>query len=130
MRRCADAPMRDVLAEAVYAMIADTASGDLPTGMAAMRARLIVDSPAVQARILRTEFTGQARMAEALRAAYPEVLDRTTAASVVGAIVGAVCAAAIASLQDGETPESTSAVMHQAAAIALRAVDTLGTEPA
>jgi hypothetical protein len=44
--------------------------------------------------------------------------------------VGAVCAAAIASLQDGETPEDTSAMMRQAPALALHAVDALGTEPA
>jgi AcrR family transcriptional regulator len=128
--RAPEAPMHEVLAEAIHVMIADTASGDLPNGMAAMRARLMVDSPAVQARVLRTVFTAQARIAEALRAAYPETLDRTTAASVVGAAVGAVCAAAIASLQDGETPEATSAAMRRAAAIALRAADALGAEPA
>ncbi|MEU6246960.1 helix-turn-helix domain-containing protein [Glycomyces sp. NPDC047010] len=121
--RAPEAPLREVLAAAVQAMITDTASADLPNGMAAMRARLMVDSPAVQARILRTVFTGQARIAEALRAAYPEALDRTTAASVVGAVVGAVCAAAMACLQDDETPETTSAAMHRAAEIALRTLD-------
>jgi hypothetical protein len=122
--------MRDVLAEAVHAMIADTTSRDLPSGMAAMRARLMVDSPTVQARFLRTVFSGQARIADALRSAYPQALNRTTAASVVGAVVGAVCAAAIASLEDGDTPEATSAAMQQAATIALHTLDTLGAEPA
>ncbi|MEU5872142.1 helix-turn-helix domain-containing protein [Glycomyces sp. NPDC047369] len=128
--RAPASPLREVLADAVHAMITDTAAADLPNGMAAMRARLMADSPAVQARILRTVFTGQARIAEALRAAYPEALDRTTAASVVGAVVGAVCAAAIASLQAAETPEAASAAMRRAAAIALRALDALGPEPA
>lgn len=128
--RAPEAPMRDVLAEAVHAMIADTTSRDLPNGMAAMRARLMVDSPTVQARILRTVFIGQARIAEALQAAYPKALNRTSAASVVGAVVGAVCAAAIASLQDGDAPKATAAAMRQAAAIALGALDALGTEPA
>jgi hypothetical protein len=41
-----------------------------------------------------------------------------------------VCAAAIAGLQDGDTPEATSAAMRQAAAIALHTVDALGAEPA
>nr|BFF22654.1 hypothetical protein GCM10025732_06190 [Glycomyces mayteni] len=128
--RAPEAPMREVLAAAVHAMIADTASADLPNGMAAMRARLMVESPTVQARILRSVFTGQARIAEAMRAAYPEALDRTSAAGVVGAVVGAVCAAAIVSLQDGEDAEAASAAMRRAAAIALRAVDALGTEAA
>ncbi|MQM25572.1 TetR/AcrR family transcriptional regulator [Glycomyces albidus] len=122
------APLREVLAEAVHAMIADTASGDLPNGMAALRARLMVDSPAVQARVLRAVFTAQARIAEALRGAYPETLDRVTAAGVVGAVVGAVCAAAIASLENGEGPEAVSEAMRRAAAIALHTVDALGAE--
>ncbi|WP_026928747.1 TetR/AcrR family transcriptional regulator [Glycomyces tenuis] len=126
--RAPQAPPREVLAEAIHAMIADTASRELPNGMAALRARLMVDSPAVQARVLRAVFTAQARIAEALRAAYPETLDRATAASVVGAAVGAVCAAAMASLQDGDAPEATSEAMRQAAAIALHAFDALGEE--
>lgn len=126
--RAPQATLREVLAEAVHAMIADTASRDLPNGMAALRARLVVDSPTVQARVLRTVFDGQARIAEALRAAYPDALDRTTAASVVGAAVGAVCAAAIAGLQDGEAPEAIAEAMRRAAAIALHTVDALSDE--
>lgn len=124
--RAPQAPPHEVLAEAMRAMITDTASWELPNGMAALRSRLMVDSPAVQARVLRAVFTAQGRIAEALRAAYPETLDRTSAASVVGAAVGAVCAAAIASLQDGDAPEAASKAMRRAAAIASRAFDALG----
>jgi AcrR family transcriptional regulator len=123
--RAPDTPLREALAASLAAMIDDTAARDLPTGMAALRARLIVDSPAVQARVLHTAFAGQARIADALLAAYPDKLDRTSAAAVVGAAVGAVSAAAMASLRDGEDPATTAADMRRAAGIALTALDAL-----
>ncbi|RRR96835.1 TetR/AcrR family transcriptional regulator [Glycomyces terrestris] len=119
------APLREVLARSLTAMIDDTAARDLPSGMAALRARLIADSPTVQARILHAAFNAQARIAEALREAYPEVLDRTTAPSIVGAVVGAVSAAAIASLQDGDSAAETTAAMRRAAVVGLSALDAL-----
>jgi AcrR family transcriptional regulator len=123
--RAPDTPLREALAASLAAMIDDTADRDLPTGMAALRARLIVDSPAVQARVLHIAFAGQARIADALLAAYPDKLDRTSAAAVVGAAVGAVSAAAMASLRDGEDPATTAADMRRAAGIALTALDAL-----
>jgi hypothetical protein len=123
--RAPDTPLREALAASLAAMIDDTAARDLPTGMAALRARLIIDSPAVQARVLHTAFAGQARIADALLAAYPDKLDRTSAAAVVGAAVGAVSAAAMASLRDGEDPATTATDMRRAAGIALAALDAL-----
>jgi hypothetical protein len=114
-----DAPIREVLAEATRSMIADTAAGDLPSGLAALRARLVVTTPAVQARVLHTMFTAQTRVAEALRRAYPQALDEVTAAAVVGALMGAISAAAVASLQRAEPPQHTRAAMQHAAEIAL-----------
>jgi AcrR family transcriptional regulator len=59
--------LREVLAAALAAMIEDTTGRDLPNGMAALRSRLVAESPGVQARALHTAFAGQARIAEALR---------------------------------------------------------------
>ncbi|GAA1680524.1 hypothetical protein GCM10009830_29460 [Glycomyces endophyticus] len=123
--RAPGAPLREVLAASLAAMIDDTAARDLPSGMAALRARLIAESPAVQARVLHTAFAGQARIADALVDAYPDVLDRTSAAAVLGALVGAVSAAAIASLSAGDGQAETADAMRRAAAIALGALDTL-----
>ncbi|WP_433272822.1 TetR/AcrR family transcriptional regulator [Actinosynnema sp. CS-041913] len=118
------APIREVLAEATTCMIANTA-GELPNGLAALRARLVVTTPAVQARVLHTMFVAQTRIAAALRKAYPDLLDEVTAAGVVGALTGAISAAAVASLQLGEPPEPTRAAMRHAAEIALDYVETL-----
>ncbi|CAM4167616.1 TetR/AcrR family transcriptional regulator [Nocardia ninae] len=120
-----DTPISDALAEAMQNMIANTATGDLPKGLAALRARLVVTTPAVQSRVLHTMFTGQTRIAAALRKAYPDALDEVTAAGVVGALMGAISAAAVASLQCGEPPERTHAAMQHAAEIALRCVESL-----
>ncbi|AXB44487.1 TetR/AcrR family transcriptional regulator [Amycolatopsis albispora] len=124
-RRRPGAPLREVLAEAVTSMIANTAGGDLPNGLAALRAQLVVTTPAVQARVLHALFTAQTRIAAALRRAYPEQLNEVTAASVVGAVTGAVSAAAVASLGRGESAEETRAAMLAAAELALGCVDSL-----
>ncbi|RKT53685.1 TetR/AcrR family transcriptional regulator [Saccharothrix australiensis] len=116
------ASVREVLAEAARRMIADTADADLPNGLAALRARLVVTTPAVQARVLHAAFTAQTRIAAALREAYPDALDEVTAAGVVGAVTGAISAAAVASLQRGDPPSLTHAAMRDAAELALRCV--------
>ncbi|WKG01937.1 TetR/AcrR family transcriptional regulator [Mycolicibacterium sp. HK-90] len=120
-----DAPMREVLADATQNMIANTADGDLPKGVAALRAQLVVTTPAVQARVLHTTFTAQTRIAAALREAYPETLDDIAAASIVGALMGAISAAAVTSLQRGEPPARTRAAMQHAAEITLDYVESL-----
>ncbi|GAA2264130.1 hypothetical protein GCM10009853_016830 [Glycomyces scopariae] len=124
--RAPGTPLRDALAASLAAMIDDTAARDLPTGMAALRARLIVESPAVQARVLHTAFAGQARIADALLDAYPDELDRTTAAAVLGAVVGAVSAAAMAALREDGDPAAVTEAMRRAAAIALTTLNSLG----
>ncbi|MFS8101868.1 TetR/AcrR family transcriptional regulator [Lentzea alba] len=115
-------PLRDALATAADRMITSTAEGDLPAGLAALRARLVVTTPAVQARVLHTTFTAQTRIAAALRAAYPDELDDLTAAAVVGALMGAISAAAVTSLQRGDTPAATLAAMRTATTLAMEGV--------
>lgn len=124
-QRAADAPVRATLTEALSRMIANTSAGDLPTGLAALRAELVVTTPAVQARVLRVMFTAQTRIAEALHRAYPDVLDELSSAIVVGAVMGAVNAAAITSLRADEPADRTRAAMHRATEIALHSLDSL-----
>lgn len=119
--RAPGAPLRDTLADAANRMITNTADGDLPTGLAALRARLVVTTPAVQARVLHATFTAQSRITAALRAAYP--LDDVTAATLVGALTGAISAATVTSLERADTPETTLAAMRTAAEIAVRCAE-------
>lgn len=65
------------------------------------------------------------------RAAAAEARGTATrAVGVVGALRGAISAAAVASLQRGESPEQTRAAMQHAAEIALHYVESLGRSAA
>lgn len=121
--RTSDTSLRDALANAADRMITNTAEGDLPAGLAALRARLVVTTPAVQARILHTTFTAQARIATALRDAFP--VDEVTASAVVGAMMGAISAATVTSLERGDSLDATLAAMHTAKSLALRCADLI-----
>lgn len=62
-----------------------------------MRTRLIMTTPSLQAYALRQVLEGQQQLAEGILVAFPKELDRTTAAALSGALVGALVAT-IASL--------------------------------
>ncbi|MGI5501566.1 TetR/AcrR family transcriptional regulator [Lentzea sp. CA-135723] len=113
---------RESLAAAAARMIADTAAGDLPSGLAALRAQLVVTTPAVQARVLHVTFQAQTRISAALLAAHPGEFDEVTASAAVGALVGAISAAAVTSLARGDSPDATLAAMRTATDVALRCV--------
>ncbi|MFD4675022.1 TetR/AcrR family transcriptional regulator [Lentzea sp. NPDC058450] len=113
---------RESLAAAADHMITNTAEGDLPSGLAALRAELVVTTPAVQARVLHATFQAQTRITAALLAAYPDEFDEVTASAAVGALVGAISAAAVTSLSRGDSPAATLAALHTATDVALRCV--------
>ncbi|MGP4020838.1 TetR/AcrR family transcriptional regulator [Saccharopolyspora sp. 5N708] len=67
--------------------------------------QLIMTVPALQARALHMVFDLQREIAAALLKAYPDELDPISAAAVVGSLVGATQAAALASLELGQPEE-------------------------
>lgn len=71
-------------------------------------------------RMLHVLHDGQTRFAEALTHAYPGELDPIDAAALVGALFGAVNAAALAALREGGPAERVRAAMTRAAAVVLR----------
>lgn len=119
VERGADESMAEVLARAAERMITDSWHTDLPSGLAALRADLIASVPALQAGLLQRMLAGQTRMAEALHRAYPDRLTRIDAAALVGGLLGAINAAALASLRQGDQPEAVRAAMRRATEIAL-----------
>jgi hypothetical protein len=68
----------------------------------------------LQARLLQRYLTAQTELARALHQAYPDELDPIAAAALVGAMVGAVSAATLASLRRGDSPEDVRNAMRQA----------------
>ncbi|WP_394621593.1 TetR/AcrR family transcriptional regulator [Lentzea sp. JNUCC 0626] len=113
---------RESLLAAATRMIANTAAGDLPSGLAALRAELVVTTPAVQARVLHAMFQAQVKITAALLAAHPGELDEVTASAMVGALMGAISAATVTSLTRGDSPAITQAAMRRATVVALRCV--------
>lgn len=107
----------EALRAALGHMIADADATDVPSGAAQLRARLLATNPALQARLFQRLFTGQNQLIDALTGVFPQ-LDPIEAAARVGAAVGAVNAAMLASLSRGDDPEQQRAAMARAAAIA------------
>ncbi|MGS2643687.1 TetR family transcriptional regulator [Streptosporangium sp. LJ11] len=103
-----------VLARAMEQMIANSWDSDLTSGLAALRVRLAESAPVLRARLLQGYVTAQTELARALHQAYPDELDPIAAAALVGAMVGAVSAATLASLRRGDSPEGVRNAMRQA----------------
>ncbi|MDF5755055.1 TetR/AcrR family transcriptional regulator [Spongiactinospora sp. TRM90649] len=112
----------EVLVRAMEQMIFNAWDRDLSSGLAALRARLAASEPALQARLLQRYLTAQAELSEALRREFPDRLDVTTAPALVGAMVGAVGAAAVGALRRGEGPDEVRNAMRTAMALVARAV--------
>lgn len=112
-------PISDVLARGMKHMVANSFAGDLTTGLSTVRVRLVLSKPSLLARQFHWLFAAQSELAEALRRAYPDELDPISAAALVGALTGAVNAAALRSLSQGDTAEQVRSAMLRATDIAL-----------
>jgi AcrR family transcriptional regulator len=92
-RRAPGQPPTQVLAGVLQRILAaDTAA---TSGLARVRMRLVIEVPAVRGRCLQVSFSAQREIARLLHAAFPDELDEVTAASLVGALTGAVTAALV-----------------------------------
>lgn len=120
--RHAGEPLSEVLVRAMDRMIADAWDRDLSSGLAALRARLAASVPALQTRLLQRYLSAQAELAQALQRAFPARLDAITASALVGAMVGAVSAAALTALERGDGPDEARDAMRQAMALVARSV--------
>lgn len=68
-------------------------------------ARLITETPALQAKSLYLQMDLYRRIAEALVKAFPDRLDPITAAAMTGSLMGAIQQASLASIQLGQTQD-------------------------
>jgi len=131
----ADRPA-DVLQRAIRVIFESDAGTEL-SRMAPLRMRLVVGAPALQGHALHRLFTAQRRMAEHLRAAFPDELDLVSAAAIVGSFVGALVGAAIVSVADMSTaerlvtaqPELLAERLGRAAEISIRGIGGFGAGP-
>jgi len=119
----------DVLMRAMEHMLADAVREELDGGLASVRLPMIISVPSVQAATLHRYFQAEARLAEALQHAYPEVLDAPAAGAVIGSLMGAALAAALICLQRGDTTEQVQAAVLRAIDIAMAGLRSVGNNP-
>jgi len=97
-------------------------SDDMGSRLAALRLRLIREVPAVRGYALRMQVDAQLEIAGHLAAAFPERLDKVTAAALVGAFVGAVTSALqvlLADMSRLDDPQAVQQAVQRATDIAL-----------
>src|SRR5271166_299840 len=123
-----DESIADVLVGAMEHMLADAVRDELDGGLASVRLPMIMSVPEVRAATLHRYFLAETQLAEALHRAYPDVLDPPAAAAVIGSMMGAALAAALVSMQRGDTTEQVRAVAQRAIGIALDGLRNVGTE--
>jgi AcrR family transcriptional regulator len=119
----------DVLMRAMEHMLADAVRDELDGGLASVRLPMIISVPSVQAATLHRYFQAEARLAEALHHAYPDILHAPAAGAVIGSLMGAALAAALICLQRGDTTEQVQAAARQAIGIAMAGLRSLDINP-
>ncbi len=115
----------DVLMRAMEHMLADAVRDELDGGLASVRLPMIITVPSVQAATLHRYFQAETQLAEALHHAYPDLLDAPAAGAVIGSLMGAALAAALISLQRGDTTEQVQTAARQAIGIAMAGLRSL-----
>lgn len=89
-----------------------------------VRARLVLSVPALQARALHVIFDAQRQLTDALCQAYPDRLDRVSAAAFVGALTGGAQAAALTAIAGGESLTEVRAAARRGVDVALLGIRT------
>ena len=110
--------MVDVLLRATEHMLAAALSEEVGSGLASTRLRLLMAVPDVQAATLRRYFLAEVQLAEALHRAFPDDMDWPAAAATIGSLMGAVLAAALVSMQRGDSADQVQAAVHHAIRVA------------
>ncbi|MEU6718396.1 TetR family transcriptional regulator [Nonomuraea sp. NPDC046802] len=110
----------EVLESAAQSIVENAWRSDLPSGLAALRVKLLASTPSVQSRLVHRMLRTQGELIEALHRAAPEVVSRAEAAALVGAVLGALNATAILSIEQGDGPDDVRAALRRAIDLALR----------
>lgn len=108
----------------VLARVLSATSADLGGGGGPMRLALLLSTPELSAAAIRRVQTAQRRLADALRAGYPD-LPPVDAAALTGAAVGALMAAVVTGFAAGDGPEALLTAADRALALVEKAGEAL-----
>jgi AcrR family transcriptional regulator len=116
-------PVDQLLLRAVHEMASSEAfTADFGGRAAAVRLRLLSSHPALQAGALRRLLDFQTELAHALITVYPDELDESTAAAMVGALLGALVATGMDGLRRGHDPTALQSDLRRATDIVLHGI--------
>ncbi|HEX6443799.1 MAG TPA: helix-turn-helix domain-containing protein [Streptosporangiales bacterium] len=123
-------PIADLVGRLCERLVEQMLSGalDWDGELLALRTRLIMTVPSLQARALKQNFDVQSRVAEALYKAYGDRLGVIGAAAVVGVLVGGAQAAAVASIELGQPVEQRRAAILRGLEVSMRGVEAISAE--
>ncbi|MFH8369284.1 TetR family transcriptional regulator [Streptomyces sp. NPDC018031] len=107
-------------------VVSPDATEDLTGELPSLRVRLILSSPALQARALHWLFEAQRQLTGALLASCGDEIDEPEASAAVGALVGALVNTALIRLAREATAEELRTALDRAANVALGGLAGIG----
>ncbi|WP_326626177.1 TetR/AcrR family transcriptional regulator [Nonomuraea fuscirosea] len=125
VRRTPEEPLMDVLRRLVDASVESALNQTLGKKEAAVRTRLILTEPSLQARGLHLLFDTQLRLARTLHGSFAGELSMVEAAAAIGALIGAVKLAVVADLRDDRSFDEILDTARRAAEIAISGLRSL-----
>jgi AcrR family transcriptional regulator len=105
-------PVPEVLIRMADDMIINSWSTDLSNGMAALRAKLVTSTPALQNLLLTRLFAAQNQLTDAVCQAFG--IEETEAAALIGGLIGAINAVALVGMRHADSPDKIRDAMRQA----------------
>ncbi|MEU5980411.1 TetR family transcriptional regulator [Streptomyces sp. NPDC047315] len=120
-----DESVADILLRALEGVvISESSERDLSGHLASQRVRLIKETPALQAALVRHMFEAQQQVAQALVAVFPE-LPESDALAAVGALLGALLNSTLTVLAQGPDDDELLLSVQRAARVAVNGIASL-----
>ncbi|MFG1695766.1 TetR/AcrR family transcriptional regulator [Nonomuraea sp. NPDC049309] len=114
--------LRQFLEDSIEQVITGTGA----YGAAALRARLVLTVPSLQARALHLLLDSQLTLAKALHEAFPDRLTRQDAGAAVGALIGAVMLTVMTCVDEGKPVDEIIAAVRRAGDVTIAGLQSLG----
>jgi len=110
------------LEDSIEQVIAGTGAYDA----AALRARLVLTVPSLQARALHLMLDSELTLAKALHEAFPDRLSLQDAGAAVGALIGAVMVTVMTCVDEGRPVDEIIAAVRRAGEVTVAGLRSLG----
>jgi AcrR family transcriptional regulator len=114
--------LRQFLEDSIEQVITGTGTYDA----AALRARLVLTVPSLQARALHLLLDSQLTLAKALHEAFPDRLSLQDAGTAVGALIGAIMVTVMTSVDEGKPIDEIIAAIRRAGDVTIAGLGSLG----